>query len=157
MLLGKSPISWKSKKQSTVSRSSSEAEYRALASAASEITWLVRLLSELGVQDLKPVKLCCDNQSAIHLGKNPVHHERTKHIELDCHFTRDKVLEGLLELVYIPTTDRLADIFTKSLASPHFNKLLSELGVQSVDSTTSLRGGITDKGIIDIAHYDDDV
>ena len=140
MLLGKSPISWKSKKQSTVSRSSSEAEYRALASAASEITWLVRLLSELGIQNLKPIRLCCDNQSAIHLGKNPVHHERTKHVELDCHFTREKVMEGLLELVYIPTSDQLADLLTKSLASPQFHKLLSKLGVRSLDSTTSLRG-----------------
>ena len=140
MLLGKSPISWKSKKQSIVSRSSSEAEYKALTLAASEITWLVRLLSELGIQNLKPIRLCCDNQSAIHLGKNPVHHERTKHVELDYHFTRDKVLEGLLELLYIPTTDQLADILTKSLASPQFYMLLSKLGVQSVDSTTSLRG-----------------
>ncbi|XP_021734172.1 uncharacterized protein LOC110700899 [Chenopodium quinoa] len=84
----------KSKKQGTISKSSSEAEYRAMAAAASEITWLVRLLQELGVPNLGPIQLKCDNQSAIHIGKNPVHHERTKHIELDCHFTREKVLEG---------------------------------------------------------------
>lgn len=103
LMLGSSPISWKSKKQSTVSKSSSEAEYRALSSAASEITWLVRLLTELGVPNLAPVTLFCDNQSAIHLAHNPVQHERTKHISIDCHFTREKVLEGLLHLTYIPT------------------------------------------------------
>ena len=72
ILLGSSPISWKSKKQGTVSRSSSEAEYRAMAQAASEITWLVRLLEELGVSNLTPVKLNCDNQSALHIAKNSV-------------------------------------------------------------------------------------
>lgn len=103
LLLGNSPISWKSKKQSTVSRSSSEAEYRALAAAASEITWVVRLLSELGLSNLSPVTLNCDNQSALSIAKNPVFHERTRHIAIDCHFTREKVMEGLLHLSYVPT------------------------------------------------------
>ena len=82
LVLGQSPISWKSKKQSTVSRSSSEAEYRALASAASEVTWMVRLLDELGVVDLKPVTLHRDNQSALHIARNHVFHEQTKHIDI---------------------------------------------------------------------------
>nr|XP_043629740.1 uncharacterized mitochondrial protein AtMg00810-like [Erigeron canadensis] len=89
ILIGGSPISWKSKKQSTISGSSSEAEYRAMAAAAAEITWLIRLLEEFGVTGLKPVTLHCDNQSALHVAKNPVFHERTKHIEIDCYFTRD--------------------------------------------------------------------
>jgi len=80
ILLGSSPISWKSKKQRTVSRSSSEAEYRAMAQAASEVTWLVRLLEELGISNLTPVQLHCDNESALHIARNPVFHERTKHI-----------------------------------------------------------------------------
>ena len=96
VLLDKSPISWKSKKQSTVARSSAEAEYRAVAQVAAEVTWLVSLLQELGVSHLKPVTLHYDNQSALHIACNPVFHERTKHIEVDCHFTRDKVMEGLL-------------------------------------------------------------
>ncbi|XP_021715984.1 uncharacterized protein LOC110683885 [Chenopodium quinoa] len=103
MMLGNSLISWKSKKQSIVSKSSTEAEYRAIAAAASEIVWLVRLFIDLGVTNLTPVNLNCDYQSAIHLAKNPVMHERTKHIEIDCHFTRDKVLEGLIELSYVPS------------------------------------------------------
>lgn len=140
MLLGNSPISWKSKKQATVSKSSSEAEYRAMASAASEITWLVRLLEELGISGLKPITLHCDNQSSIHIAKNPVQHERTKHIEIDVHFTRDKVLEGLLHLAYIPTESQIADIFTKILPSAQFNTLLSKLGM--TPSQPSLRGDV---------------
>ncbi|KAL8089718.1 hypothetical protein AgCh_039270 [Apium graveolens] len=96
LLFGTSPITWKSKKQTTISKSSAEAEYRAMASAAAEVTWVVCLLQELGVSGLKPVQLHCDNQSALHIARNPVFHERTKHIELDCHFTRDKVLEGMV-------------------------------------------------------------
>jgi len=110
-----------------------------MSQAAAEITWLVRLLTDLGVHSLQPVQLFCDNQSAIHIGKNPVFHERTKHIEIDCHFTRDKVLEGLLQLSYLPTSQQLADVFTKILPSAHQNLLLSKLGM--VPSHSSLRGG----------------
>ncbi|XP_048502878.1 uncharacterized mitochondrial protein AtMg00810-like [Beta vulgaris subsp. vulgaris] len=140
LLLGNSPISWKSKKQSTISKSSSEAEYRAMAQAASEVTWMVRLLEELGVSSLKLVVLHCDNQSALHIAKNPIFHERTKHIEVDGHFTRDKVLTGLLQLSYLPTTQQLADIFTKILPSIQHKTLSSKLGM--VHSLPSLRGGV---------------
>ena len=115
-------MSWKSKKQSTLSKSSSEAEYRAMASASSKTTWLVRLLIELGVTNLQPVTLYCDNQRAIHIGKNPVFHECTKHIEIDCHFTREKVLEGLIQLTYTPSAEQLTDIMTKALGSLQHNK-----------------------------------
>lgn len=140
VLLGKSPISWKSKKQPTVSRSSSEAEYRAMANAASEVTWVVKLLKEIGVHKLEPVTLHCDSQSAIDIAKNPVFHDRTKHIEIDCHFTRDKVLEGLIQLSYLPTQHQLANILTKILPSSHFKELLSKLGVS--EPPPSLRGDI---------------
>ena len=102
MMLGNSPISWKSKRQQIVSRSSLEAEYRAMASVASKVTWILRLLKELNIQTEKHVTLFCDNQSAIFIGKNLVLHERTKHIEIDSHFTRQKVLEGLLDSSYLP-------------------------------------------------------
>ncbi|XP_057526239.1 uncharacterized mitochondrial protein AtMg00810-like [Amaranthus tricolor] len=114
LMLGSSPITWKSKKQSTVSKSSSEAEYRAMSSAASEVTWMVRLLQELQVPITKPVILHCDNMSAIHIARNPIYHERTKHIEIDCHFTREKVLEGLIQLTYLPTSSQLADIWARA-------------------------------------------
>ena len=83
ILFGSSPISWKSKKQCTVSKSSSEAEYSAMAAVASEITWLVRLLEDFGVTDLRPVTLECENKSAIQMAHNPVLHHKTKHIAID--------------------------------------------------------------------------
>lgn len=85
-------ISWKSKKQTTVSRSSIEAEDCALAHASCEIIWLITLLKDFNVVHTCPALLYCDSQSAIHLTKNPIFHERTKHVELDCHFVREKVL-----------------------------------------------------------------
>mgnify|MGYP007039435986 CR=1 FL=1 len=110
-----------------------------MSQAASEVTWVVRLLEELGVTSLKPITLYCDNQSAINIGKNPVFHERTKHIEIDCHFTRDKILEGLLQLSYMPTNEQLADILTKILPSPQQNILLSKLGMVSHPSNTTTK------------------
>lgn len=80
VMLGFSPVRWKSKKQSTVAKSSTEAEYRALSQTASEVTWVVRLLEELGLTNLKPATLFCDNQSEVHIAKNPMFHERTKRI-----------------------------------------------------------------------------
>ncbi|XP_074324109.1 secreted RxLR effector protein 161-like [Apium graveolens] len=86
ILLGNSPISWKSKKQSVVARSIAEAEYRAMALTACEITWLAALLKDMGLKDLPPVMLKCDNMAAISIAANPVLHERTKHVEIDWHF-----------------------------------------------------------------------
>lgn len=151
ILFGDSPVSWKSKKQSTVSKSSSEAEYRAMAAVASEITWLVRLLEELGVTNLRPVTLECDNKSALHIAHNPVFHSRTKHIDIDCHFTREKVMEGLIELQYLPTTQQLADVLTKIIPSTKLQPILSKLGM--LNTTPSLRGD--DKDIAPITVNED--
>lgn len=110
-----------------------------MSQASSELTWLVRLLEELNVTNLKPVTLHCDNTSAIHIARNPVFHERTKHIDLDCHFTREKVMEGLIQLSYLPTKSQLADVLTKILPVAHFQDLLFKLGMVSPPSP-SLRG-----------------
>uniref|UniRef100_A0A151UGU2 Copia protein n=1 Tax=Cajanus cajan TaxID=3821 RepID=A0A151UGU2_CAJCA len=136
MKLGPILISWKTKKQATVSKSSTEAEYRAMSHAASEVVWLRSLLATLQVPCKKPTTLLCDNQSALHLASNPVFHERTKHIEVDCHFVRERLQSGALTTSYIPTTCQQADLFTKALGAKQFHALLSKLGVHNAHSPT---------------------
>ncbi|KAJ3668952.1 hypothetical protein LUZ60_010902 [Juncus effusus] len=89
--VGGNLVSWKNKKQNVVARSSAEAEYRAMASTTSELVWLKYLLSDMGFRDQRPMQMFCDNQAARHIAANPVFHERTKHIEVDCHFVREKI------------------------------------------------------------------
>ncbi|CAL1406923.1 unnamed protein product [Linum trigynum] len=127
--LGTSLITWKTKKQTTVSRSSSEAEYRALAQVVCEVQWLGNLLLEMGVQVPLPIPLYCDNKSALHIAENPVFHERTKHIENDCHVTRERLKSGLIKLSHVRTDDQIADIFTKGVTRYRLKFLLNKLGV----------------------------
>ncbi|CAI0405618.1 unnamed protein product [Linum tenue] len=129
--LGSSLITWKAKKQTTVSRSSSEAEYRALAHLVCEIQWLKGLLAELSVQVQLPIAVFCDNKSAIHIAENPVFHERTKHIEIDVHVTRERVKSGLIKLSYVRSLDQVADLFTKTLSRFRIKELLDKLGVEN--------------------------
>ena len=110
-----------------VARSSTEAEYRALAATTAELIWLRWLLQDLGVDCSTATKLHCDNQSAIQIAHNDVFHERTKHIEIDCHFIRHHLLQGTLTLRSISSQDKLADIFTKPLPLGTFRALASKL------------------------------
>ncbi|KAJ9541490.1 LOW QUALITY PROTEIN: hypothetical protein OSB04_027996 [Centaurea solstitialis] len=112
--LGDSLISWRSKKQSLTARSSTEAEYRALADTSQELIWLRWLLSDMGAPQKSPTPLWCDNNSAIQIAHNDVFHERTKHIEIDCHFVRQHVVRNTIRLHPISTLDQPADIFTKA-------------------------------------------
>ena len=100
-----------------------------MASVTCELKWLKGLLLSLGVQHPKSIPLFCDSQSALHLAKNPVFHERSKHIEVDCHFVRDAITEGLLAPSYVSTSVQLTDIFTKALGKSQFQFLLSKLGI----------------------------
>ncbi|KAK5824251.1 hypothetical protein PVK06_019022 [Gossypium arboreum] len=125
---------WRSKKQSVVSRSSAEAEFRALALGICEGIWLLKLLKELGTNQEDHFEVLCDNQSAIQIAKNPVQHDRTKHVEIDRHFIADQVNKKTATLSYIPSEGQIADILTKALPKPVFNKFLFKLGLYNVYS-----------------------
>ena len=127
--LGSNPITWSAKKQPTVSRSSTESEYRALAIAAAELCWLRTLLKDLRIYLADTRILWCDNVSALAIASNPVFHARTKHIEVDFHFVRERVLCKDLVVNFVSTQDQLADIFTKSLPTTRFLELQRNLMV----------------------------
>uniref|UniRef100_A0A2N9HC90 Integrase catalytic domain-containing protein n=1 Tax=Fagus sylvatica TaxID=28930 RepID=A0A2N9HC90_FAGSY len=135
--LGSNPITWSAKKQPTVSRSSTESEYRALAIASAELCWIRTLLKDLGIYLSQPPLLWCDNVSALAIASNPVFHARTKHIEVDFHFVRERVLRKDLIVKFVSTIDQLADIFTKSLPSQRFLDLQRNLTV----SVPAIEGG----------------
>ncbi|GJZ34887.1 ribonuclease H-like domain-containing protein [Tanacetum coccineum] len=115
VFLGKTLVSWKSKKQVTISKSSSEAEYRFMSSASCKIIWLGNLLHNIGLKNLYPVELCCDNSFAIQIAANPVFHERKKYFELDVHFVREKVLAGIIKTVKVSFDLQTTYVFTKCL------------------------------------------
>ncbi|KAG9449460.1 hypothetical protein H6P81_009425 [Aristolochia fimbriata] len=140
IFLGGSLISWSSKKQPTVARSSAEAEYRALAIAAAEASWILQLFKELKVFVSSPPVIWCDNLLATYIAANPVFHCRIKHVELDYDFIRERVTSGLLQVKYISTHDQVADVFTKGLPKSQFMKFLSKLHVFS--KPLSLRGNV---------------
>uniref|UniRef100_A0A2N9FEL3 Reverse transcriptase Ty1/copia-type domain-containing protein n=1 Tax=Fagus sylvatica TaxID=28930 RepID=A0A2N9FEL3_FAGSY len=133
VFLGHNLITWLAKKQHTISRSSTEAEYRSLATGAAELAWLRQVLCDLKLFLPSAPLIWCDNTSALALASNPVFHGRTKHIEADYHFVREKVVCGDLLLQFISIHDQLADIFTKALPSTRFLQLCSKLMVYSID------------------------
>lgn len=142
VFLGASLVAWSSKRQTTTSRSSAEAEYRAVANAAAECCWLRNLLHELHVVVDKATVIYCDNVSAVYLTENPIHHRRTKHVELDIHFVREKVALGQFKVLHIPTRYQFADIMTKGLPTPLFTEFRDSLCIRSPHAPTA--GGVSD-------------
>ncbi|XP_074314475.1 secreted RxLR effector protein 161-like [Silene latifolia] len=129
VFLGQSLISWKTKKQRTVSKSSAESEYRSMSYTTSELVWLDNLLQDFRIIVPKPIPLNCDNKAAQHISQNPVFHERTKHLSIDCHYVRDKQDEGFLITKHVRTGLQLADIMTKALGAEQHRFLSSKLGL----------------------------
>jgi len=130
IFFGPNLISWWSKKQPVVARSSTKAEYRALAQATTDALWVQTLLQELTVPFSNPI-VYCDNQSAVFLAHNPILHTRTKHMEIDLFFVREKILAKQLSIVHIPCTDQWADILTKPVSTSKFLLMRFKLNVTS--------------------------
>ena len=127
-LWGKS-VTWRSKKQTIVDRSSAEAEYRAIAQGVCELIWLSCLMKELQVQGELPMRMHCDNKAAISIAHDPAHHDRTKHVEVDRHFIKEKIEDGIISLTYVPTRNQTTDILTKGLSRKMFESLLDKMGM----------------------------
>jgi histone deacetylase 1/2 len=126
---GPNLISWSARKQPTVSRSSTEAEYKSLANATAEIIWIEALLKELGIRTDRVPCLWCDNLGATYLSANPVFHSRAKHIEIDFHFVRERVAKRQLQIQFISTNDQVADGFTKALGIRKYEEFKNNLNL----------------------------
>jgi hypothetical protein len=136
--LGMGAVTWTNKKQHVVSLSSIEVKYQGVVKGACEAVWLRRMLSNMKMQQTEPTPLLCDNQGVLKLAKNPVFHEHTKHVEIHCHFIRQLVEDGSIELQYCPIEDQTTNIFTKSLGPEKYVKFWDKLGVVS---RLTIKGG----------------
>ena len=137
VFLGDNLVSWSSKRQQTVSRSSAEAEYRGVANAVAETCWLRQLMQELRRPLQRATIIYCDNISAVYRSTNPVQHQRTKHVEIDLHFVRERVSFGDVRVLHVPTTSQYADIFTKGLPTAIFAEFRSSLNVRCPPAPTA--------------------
>jgi hypothetical protein len=130
--VGGNIVSWRSKKQTVVARSTAEAEFRAMAHGLCEVLWLRILLTELGLFQGTPLMLYCDNKAAIDIANNPVQHDRTKHVEIDRHFIKEKLDKGIICMPYVSSTSQIADVFTKGLPEKSFSIFCSKMGLYDV-------------------------
>ena len=131
-------VTWRSKKQTIVARSSAKAELWAIAHGICELLWLKRLLEELGVTRIMPIKMYYDNKATINISHNPVHHDQTKHVEVDCHFMKENIEDGTVCMIYVPTSEQVVDLLTKALTRRPFEQQITKLGIETC--TTQLEG-----------------
>lgn len=135
--LGENLISWSSKRQQTMYRSSAEAEYKGVANVVAETCWIRNLLLEMHCPMKTATLVFCDNISSVYLSNNPVQHQRIKHIEIDLHFVREKVALGQVKVIHVPSSLQFADIFKKGLPTTLFKEFRSSLTVRSSDDFTA--------------------
>jgi hypothetical protein len=139
VVLGDTSVFWSSKRQTVVSRSSAEAEYRSIGNATAECRWLCHLLQELHADVHKAIVIYCDNVSAVYLSHDPIHHRQTKHVEIGIHFVHELVALGELRVVHVPTDLQYADIMTKGLPQAIFDKFKTSLHIGDAIAQT---GGV---------------
>jgi len=131
--VGGNLITWRSKKQEVVARSSTEAKYRGMTKAICELLWIRNLMQELLVEQTNAIKLYCDSKAACDIAHNPVQHDRIKHIEVDRHFIKK---EKIIEVLHVQSQEQLADVLTKAVSSQSFNLCLNKLGICDIDAPT---------------------
>jgi len=136
VFLGDNLVSWSSKRQPTLSRSSTKAEYRGVANVVSDSCWIRNMLLELHCPIQKATLVYCDNVSVIYISDNPIQHQRTKHIELDIHFVCEKVARGEVRVLHVSSRYQIADIFTKELPRVLFNDFRDSLSIREPPAST---------------------
>jgi hypothetical protein len=129
--LGECLVSWISKKQSSVSLSTAESEYIAVATCCTQVIWMKQTLIDIQVEYDEPIPIYCDNRSTISISKNPMIHSKTKHIPIKYHFLQEQVAEKTIRFEYVGTKEQVVDIFTKPLPQEAFEHLRQRIGVTS--------------------------
>ncbi|CAL2255456.1 unnamed protein product [Prunus armeniaca] len=134
--VGGNLVTWRSKKQNVVALSSAEAEFRIMTKGICELLWLRKLLTELGYKPTSTMNLFCDNKAAIVIAHNPVQHDRTKHVEVDRHFIKQKLEAKVFQFPFVKSENQLADILTKAISSKVFHNSLDQLGIGDIYAPT---------------------
>ena len=134
--VGGNLVTWCSKKQNVVARSSAEAKFRSVAHGICKALWVKHFLEEVKITCVLPMRMYCDNKAAIAIAHNPVFHDRTKHVEVDKHFIKEKIEEGIICMPYIPTSEQIADVLTKGLPREQFENLIVKLAMEDIFKPT---------------------